>query len=116
VTSKIESLAEVLTSLRAEYYKSTLTAISHILEHEFDLCVGNCGRVVYPKDQWVEVPEHYRKKLNTWIIEHAGFGMCPACYRREVRGGKVSPVPRKRILDPDELKYLRRQVGLPSGE
>lgn len=111
--SRIEALVEAFRSVHEVYLKALSAAAQEILGVSLPVCLGNCNRVLYPKDQWSQIPKDFREQLNTWMTEMFTHGRCARCYRSAVRRGALETTPReKRILSPEELTYLRKIAGL----
>lgn len=111
--SLVEDMIEALEQCREMYRQACLLTVNEHLGTSLIRCLG-CNRVLYPRGQWRQIPVSFRRQMVQWIIDGYAHDRCVNCYRAAVRKGIVDAVPRKDILKPEELEYLRRVAKGPT--
>jgi hypothetical protein len=104
----VDDLLDALDEAKSVYFQACRLTINEHLGCDLPLCVGGCGKVLYPRGQWLAIPKPVRQKLSVWIRSTYAMDRCTPCYRDDVRKHEIDPVPRGRILPEDELNRLRR--------
>lgn len=107
--SMIEKMIDDLQEAKLVYRQAVVLVINEHLGTELKPCLGGCGRVLFPRGQWREIPQEYRSQMLEWLRDGYAYDRCTPCYRSAVRSEEISPVSRVRILPPEELAYLRKK-------